>query len=960
MQMLIFFGTIYLICINGIASSSDENLSQTSQCIHPRHYDIFLSIENDILIVYSTVFLNVSCEQQSIRLQIGYYCNIHEIKIEKTFPYTTPNSTLWEATTLQSHSTTRQLKYVEINLIKQKCTGHKCSLRTTEKLRIQSGIYMIWVIHKCKLEEVATVFTYRNEAKMKEFLLLPRIPSKWIFPYWENPATKAKFTIQIKHKNNETALSNMPVTERKNYGTNMINTLFNTTPLISTHLVAVVVVPNDDSIILSGEGLIKNKNQAINGTSYAQSLITDISKIMRLHILPREHHTMYLILPVNFSYYKSIVTTGLVLFSEDNIIYDKQVDSIIREREVTCMIVRNVLQEMFSDWLLMFKQSDSWFIEGFLTVYGVYFRDQYYNTSLLNSIVVQTRRTVLDYIEIVRYDPPIQENSDILQNSTLAKLWREKAFGIFYMLTANTVIVQDSLYTSLFTGAVNLYHNTKKKSNNTYKKFSIRNTLRRKNFETMSLYTFLFMNSTEIKNIISSWTAEIGYPVVHIKRNSTYLVETLIDCFDVDHTKPCNRKWWIPVTYKQILNTSVSIHRHVLKPDRRRFDIFLRNTNEFVIVEDHPGYRVNYDLQSWKHIALFLKNKGSKIANLSDVTLAQLLDDAFYFLLQNTEYNESVFPEYSNLDTYLELASSIFNGNNSYTAWYPIFIALEKMSKMLPFPESDLSKNIKNKLLKMLNNVLAGMMRTYFQIHDNNTQLYHEVLKWTCILGGLKCKDHVTAILNWHVKYPAQNKLLPSWQKWIYCQRVMFETVTFNTSALWQTIFNTYQTQQKKEEFFEFLPCSRQYEDLYNFFLLLNGTALSRFGDSLNASKSVTVTVLFTIFSIHSKNDSALDIILLGLKNGIGRKVNILAIINCVINNIYSDDGLSMITNEMFLNTLLHKHHILNKQFLIEAIKKKVGNRRSFLFYVKNTVRCIPYYVFNYKHTSSFLYAFCT
>ncbi|XP_020279722.1 aminopeptidase N-like isoform X1 [Pseudomyrmex gracilis] len=957
MQMLIFFGTICLICITRIASTSNENFSQTSQCIQPINYTIILEIQNISLIAYSTVYLNVSCKLQSLSLQIGHYCNTQEIQVQQVFPYNMTNTTRWKITTLQSRNTKSGVKYVNITFNKQICTSSTCFIRTAN-LPIQSGIYMIWFIHKCKLEDVATVFTYNNKTKMKEFLILTRIPNKWIFPYWENPATKARFSIQIKHKGNETALSNMPVTERKSYATNMINTLFDTTPLISTHLLAVGVVPNDVSIILSGKGIVRTSSRAINDTLYARLLIKDISSIIQLHIFPRQHHIVYLILPVNFSYYESIVTTGLVLLSEGNSIYDKQVDSIIREREVTCMIVRNVLQEMFSDWLLMFKQSDSWFLEGFLTVYGVYRRDQYYNTSLLNSIVVQTRRTVLEYIEVGRYDPTFQENSFIVHNSTLTKLWREKAFGVFYML--NTVFVQDYLYTSLFKVAVNLYYNTNKTSNNTYKTLSILNTLWSKNFETLSLYTFPFMNSTKFENIISSWTAEIGYPVVHIKRNSTYLVETVIDCFAVDHIKPCNQTWWIPVTYKQILNTSVSIHRHVLKPDRRRFYIFLRNTNEFVIVVDHPGYRVNYDRQSWKHIALFLKNEGSKIANLSDVTLAQLLDDAFYFLLQNTEYNENVVPEYSDLETYLELASSIFNGNNSYTAWYPIFIALEKMSKMLPFPESDLSRNIKTKLLEMLNKVLAGMTPTYFRKHNDNHQLYHEVLKWTCIFGSLQCKKHVNGLLNRHVKYPAQNKLLPSWQKWIYCQRVMFETVTFNTSALWQTIFNTYQTQQKKEEFFEFLPCSRQYEDLYNFFLLLNGTALSRFGDSLNASKSVTVTVLFTIFSIHSKNDSALDIILLGLKNGIGRKVNILAIINCVINNIYSDDGLSMITNEMFLNTLLHKHHILNKQFLIEAIKKKVGNRRSFLFYVKNTVRCIPYYVFNYKHTSSFLYAFCT
>ncbi|XP_020279721.1 thyrotropin-releasing hormone-degrading ectoenzyme-like isoform X2 [Pseudomyrmex gracilis] len=752
----------------------------------------------------------------------------------------------------------------------------------------------------------------------------------------------------------------MPVTEQKNYGTNMLNTLFDTTPLISTHLIAVGVIPNDVGFILSGDVIITNKSREINGTLYAQSLIKNISKLMRLHILPRQHHTMYFILPVNFSYYESIVTTGLVLLSEGNSIYNKQVDSIIREREVTCMIARTVIQEMFSDWLLTFGQFDSWFIEGFSTVYGVYLRDQYYITSLLNSIVVQTRRTVFDYMEVVKYDPHFQENSLILQNSTLTKLWREKAFSIFYML--NTVFKEDFLYTSMFKEAVKIYYTMNNPSHNMYKESSILDNLWNKEFETYFLRNEIsYMKSENITSMITSWTAQSGYPVVQINPyNNTHLVERIIDCIDVDNKTPCTKKWRIPVTIIKILNTSVSIYRHVLKPDEKRVFINLRNKSQFVIVVDHPGYRVKYDRQLWRRIVRFLKIGGSKLANLSDVTLAQLLDDAFYFLVQNTEYNKKIVLTSTDLDTYLELASSIFHVNNSYTAWYPVFNALETIYKMLPFPESVLSRNIKNKLQEMLNKVLAGMTRTYFQKHNDNHQLYHEVLKWTCIFGSLKCKDHVNAILNWHVKYPAQNKLLPSWQKWIYCQGVILETVNFNTSALWQTIFNTYQTQQKKEEFFKFLPCSRQYEDLYNFLLLLNGTALPRFGDSFNASKSVTVPVLFNIFSIHSKNELALDIILVGLKNGIGRNVNILAIMNCIINNIYSDDGLSMITNEMFLNTLVHRRHMLNEPFILDAIKKKVEKRRVFLFFAKDKIQCIPYYVFNYKYTSSILYAGCT
>ncbi|XP_020298370.1 thyrotropin-releasing hormone-degrading ectoenzyme-like, partial [Pseudomyrmex gracilis] len=507
---------------------------------------------------------------------------------------------------------------------------------------------------------------------------------------------------------------------------------------------------------------------------------------MWYNIIPQSY-VHYLILPITVTHYENILIPRMIFLSEVNIIYDKEVDSLIKKRKATCSVARTVIQEMFSDWLVPFRQSDLWFIEGFSTVYGVYITDQYYNTSLLKSIVVQTRRIFLDYIEAITYESPFRGNSLISRTSTFTKLWREKAFSTFYML--NTVFQQDFLYTSLFQEAVHLYYYRKKTSNNTYNKLSLLDKLWNRNFETYSLYKNVsYIKLSDIKNMITSWTAQSGYPVIQVNRhNDTQSVSAEIrDCFDVNSTVKtlCKQKWWIPVTFKKLLNTQVlATYYHILKPDSKMF-ISLLYENQITIVVDQLGYRVNYDRYSWKNIAFFLKTGGSVIAELSDVTLAQLLDDAFYFLVQNTKYNENYVPDKIDLDIYLELASSIFHVNNSYTAWYPVLIALENMSKIVPFPESVLSRNIKNKLLEILNKFLDDISYTHSSENSANNQFYHEVLKWTCILRSLKCKEHVNGILNWHFNHPTQNKLLPSWQKWIYCQRLMLDTVTYETSAV--------------------------------------------------------------------------------------------------------------------------------------------------------------------------------
>ncbi|XP_020286887.1 uncharacterized protein LOC109856246 [Pseudomyrmex gracilis] len=160
-------------------------------------------------------------------------------------------------------------------------------------------------------------------------------------------------------------------------------TVFRTTPIISTHLIATAVVPTEyidyQYTSLHTRLTIHYRVQVNNESLYAVSLIKDFLSFMKKHKIKNTtlaSYVQYVVLPINSTNYKTIVTTGLVLFRDANIAYNREVDSIIKQATVTCLIVRGVLQEMFSEWLVTLKQSDSWFLEEFLTFYGVYLVDQ--------------------------------------------------------------------------------------------------------------------------------------------------------------------------------------------------------------------------------------------------------------------------------------------------------------------------------------------------------------------------------------------------------------------------------------------------------------------------------------------------------------------------------------------------------------------------------------------------------
>ncbi|XP_020298060.1 aminopeptidase Q-like [Pseudomyrmex gracilis] len=687
-------------------------------------------------------------------------------------------------------------------------------------------MYWIYAKYNCTLEKVATVSPYVKQPNEKRYLILSRIPAEWIFPYFDNAAIKASFSIRIRHNNTETALSHTPGDEL--IEKNELYTLFRTTSLMSNHLIVAAIVPSD--CVKATFSLSKNVNmssrlQVINDTTYARSLITDITRYIKTNWenIVGVSPVQYVALPVNSSFYESVVTTNLVLFREADVVYNRKIDSIIRKRQVTCLVARSVIQEMFSDWLTTFKQSNLSFIESFSTFYGVYI----INKSLFN--------TLWDKLMLV---PPI--------------------------------------------------------------------------------YTTHSLKSRNIKTVITSWTTQLGYPVIQVKRYSKTqsLTIMVIDCFAVDEKEPCDRKWWIPVTYVKIpKNEFITKYHLFLQPDGQKISISNIKEDDCIIIMGQDGYRVNYDTKSWKNIRLFLNNENPKILNLSDVTLAHILDDAFYFLIQNTVYNGNPVSHDANLNIYFDLANNVLHVQKSYITWYPVLTALQYLSKSFPYPES---ASIKTKILQLLNFFFENTSQKQFSENSIDNQVYHELVKWICILDGLKCKEHVNAILKWHLENPAKNKLLPSWQKWIYCQGLILENGTFDASDLWRNIEKIYLTQRKLEEIFELLSCSGH-----------NILQSLRFSEVKLLTKRRSVNVLFDSVAKYSKDVTLLNSIISRINN-VARD-NLLAVVTFIINNTYSEENLKKISVGLIYNNLIDIYNIEKARFMLDIIMKKVENRRTFL-----------------------------
>ncbi|KAJ1928395.1 hypothetical protein FBU59_007134, partial [Linderina macrospora] len=67
------------------------------------------------------------------------------------------------------------------------------------------------------------------------------VSARYAFPCFDEPLLKATFAITLRIKDDLTALSNMDVRETKQVGNGLKDVVFNTTPVMSTYLVAFVV-----------------------------------------------------------------------------------------------------------------------------------------------------------------------------------------------------------------------------------------------------------------------------------------------------------------------------------------------------------------------------------------------------------------------------------------------------------------------------------------------------------------------------------------------------------------------------------------------------------------------------------------------------------------------------------------------------------------------------------------------
>ncbi|EFN78364.1 Aminopeptidase N [Harpegnathos saltator] len=225
-------------------------------------------------------------------------------------------------------------------------------------------------------------------------------------------------------------------------------------------------------------------------------------------------------------------------------------------------------------------------------------------------------------------------------------------------------------------------------------------------------------------------------------------------------------KWPVPVTYttqgKHRFNQPASIQwlNNHYTGWNSFLELTLDNVTEWVILnlQQIGYYRVQYDNRNWLRIARFLKKDKQKTIHV--LSRVQLIDDAYYFLIQGTiDYK-----------VYCELIDFLRN-EIDFIVWHSMMNVLHYISPFFKFPEST---DFKDLIMDIMDDVLMQIEYNEKTADDNMIKATRLLLlNWMCNHGHNKCRQAASNKLRPYIKNAVESPISPGWKNWVYCAGLM-------------------------------------------------------------------------------------------------------------------------------------------------------------------------------------------